>query len=187
MSLLATAAAAFVLPLVPQPAPYTMPAPDHERAAMSVSSTLTLPPDWTQRDDGALVHGPSGARCPAELDGFKRIGLETKGAPDLGICKYAGEQDREGLIRVRQYVRDAGETPLAIQNDRMLIEPPPGSPQVVAGQRVGPGPEKNGAPTQQFVITLARKGLLVDCISRQLKTDDGKVDFVIACMKEQRE
>jgi hypothetical protein len=146
-----------------------------------------LPTGWTQREDGAYVHTASAAICPAELGGLKRAGLEAKAAPDLGICTYTSEQDREGLIRVRQYVRGQGETSLAIQNDIMLIEPPPGSPNVVAGQRVGPGPEKNGAPTQQFVITVAHNGILIDCVSRRLKSDQGDIatDFALACMKVQ--
>jgi hypothetical protein len=155
-------------------------------AAAAVAGTL--PAGWSAREDGAVVHGPSGAVCPTEIAGFKRVGLDSKGAPDLGLCAYTGAQDREGLIRVRQYVPGVGESSLAIQNDKMLMEPQPGR-QIVAGQRVGPGPAKNGAPTQQFVLTIARKGLLVDCISRQLKSDEGKgaMDFALACMELQPE
>lgn len=146
-----------------------------------------LPPGWSARPDATLVHEQSGSSCPLELNGFKRTHIESKGAPDLGVCTYAGEQDREGLIRVRQYVRGAGETPLAAQNDQMLIEPPPGSPMIVAGQRIGPGPDRNGVPTQQFVLTIARNGLLIDCVGRQPKSDDGMVafDFALACKGQQ--
>ncbi len=149
----------------------------------------TIPSDWAVRDDSTLVHAPSGALCPLEIASFKRVGIESKGPPDLGICTYAGEQDLGGLIRVRQYVRGAGETPLAAQNDQMLIEPPAGSPKIVMGLRAGPGPDKNGAPTQQSVITVARKGLLIDCIGRQLQRDrsNGAFDFALACKKQQTE
>ena len=155
----------------------------------ATAAANTLPSDWSAREDGMLIHALSGALCPPEIAGFKRTGVESKGSPDLGICAYAGEQEREGLIRVRQYVRGDGETPLAIENDRMLIEPPPGTPKIVAGQRVGPGPAKNGVPTQQIVITMARTGLLIDCIGRQLKSDhgNGTMDFTLACMKLQDE
>ncbi|MDZ4867732.1 MAG: hypothetical protein SGI91_10445 [Alphaproteobacteria bacterium] len=89
---------------------------------------------------------------------------------------------------MRQYVPGLGDTPLAVQNDKMLMEPQSGR-KIVAGQRVGPGPDKNGAPTQQFVLTIARKGLLVDCITRQLKSDQGKdaMDFAFACSELQPE
>lgn len=167
------------------------------RGALVVLATLafaaaasgdTLPPDWSALEDGMLVHGPSGALCPGEIAGLKRTGVTSMGPPDLGICAYAGAQEREGLIRVRQYVPGAGETPLAAQNDKMLMEPSSGR-KIVAGQRVGPGPDKNGAPTQQFVITVARKGLLIDCVSRQLKSDQGDdaMNFALDCMKQQHE
>lgn len=145
-----------------------------------------LPEGWSARADATLVHAQSGATCPLEIKGFKRVRIESKGAPDLGVCTYAGDQDREGLVRVRQYVRGAGETPLAAQNDRMLMEPPPGSNKVVAGQRVGPGPDRNGAPTQQFVLTVARNGLLIDCLGRQLRSESGMAafDFAMACVDQ---
>jgi hypothetical protein len=144
-----------------------------------------LPAGWSARADATLVHEQSGTTCPPELAGFKRVQIDSKGAPDLGVCTYAGNPDLEGLIRVRQYVRGAGETPLAIQNDQTLMEPPPGSPQIVSAIRSGPGPEGNGAATQQFVITKKRNGLLVDCIGRQPRSDTGKgaSDFALACLK----
>jgi hypothetical protein len=146
-----------------------------------------LPPGWTARDTTLIVHDQSGAKCPAEIAAAKLTKIESKGAPDLGICYYAGDNDREGLVRVRQYVRGIGETPLAIQNDRMLMVPPPGAPDIVSTQRVGPGPERRGAPTQQSVITMKKGGLLVDCVSRQLAGDQGKFDFALACSNLQYE
>jgi hypothetical protein len=147
-----------------------------------------LPAGWTSREDGAFVHQASGAACPAELGGLERTALEAKGAPDLGVCSYAGEQDREGQIRAREYVPGAGETPLAIQNDKTLMEPPSGDRKPMSAIRVGPGPDRNGAPTQQNVITLTRNGLLIDCIGRQPQSDTSKVafDFALACLKQQR-
>jgi len=147
-----------------------------------------LPPGWSAQPDGALAHGSSGATCPLALSGFNRMTIESKGAPDLGICTYAGDNGREGLIRVRQYVRGAGETPLAIQNDQMLMEPPSGGRQIASAIRSGPGPEKNGSKTQQFVLTIARNGLLIDCIGRWLQSDDSEIgsDFALACLQQQR-
>ena len=155
--------------------------------ATTVAFADVLPPGWAAREDGALVHQASGATCPAELGGLKRTQLDAKGAPDLGICGYSGDGDHEGLIRVREYVPGAGETPLAIQNDKMLMEPPLGS-RNVSGIRAGPGPDKNGVPTQQFVVTVTHNKLLIDCIGRQSRTDESKFasDFAIACMTQQR-
>ncbi|MFM9863164.1 MAG: hypothetical protein ACKVRO_06115 [Micropepsaceae bacterium] len=142
--------------------------------------TDPLPADWSPKADGTLNHGPSGAVCPVKLADFARTTIESKGAPDLGICTYAGGNNSEGLIRVRQYVRGQGETPLAIQNDEALIEPKPDTPNVVIGFRVGPGPEKNGAPTRQAVLTTANNGLLIDCIGRQLASDSSEAGFEFA-------
>lgn len=139
-----------------------------------------LPADWSAQPDGTLVHEPSGATCPLNVSGFPRTKIESKGAPDLGICPYTSENDREGLIRVRQYVRGAGETPLAIRNDEALIEPRPGTPNVVIAFRVGPGPEKSGAPTSQTVLTSASNGLLIDCVGRQLASDTSEAAFEFA-------
>jgi hypothetical protein len=156
-------------------------------ASHALALANDLPPGWTARDSTLVVHDQSGAKCPSEIGAAKRTKIESKGAPDLGICYYAGDFDREGLVRVRQYVRGAGETPLAIQNDRMLMEPPPGTPEIVSAQRVGPGPDKGGAPTQQSVITMKKGGLLVDCVSRKLAGDEGKFDFALACSSLQNE
>lgn len=147
-----------------------------------------LPSGWSARADATLLHQQSGATCPLELAGLKRVRIASNGAPDLGICTYAGEPDLEGLIRVRQYVRGAGETPMAIQNDQMIMEPPPGSPKIVSGIRMGPGPTRNGAATQQVVLTITLNGLLIDCIGRQLQSDDSKrgFEFASACTKRQR-
>lgn len=154
----------------------------------ALALAYALPEGWSQRDDGAFVHQASTAICPTELGGLKRTQLASNGPPDLGVCTYTGDADRIGLIRVRQYVRGAGETPLAVQNDQVLIEPKPGQPDVVAGYRAGPGPETNGKPTRQFVLTFTRANkLLIDCIGRQLASDttDTSPDFARACMKLQ--
>lgn len=149
-------------------------------AAAAASHTMPLPPGWGPFGESGLVHGESGAKCPLELASFKRTGIDSRGAPDLGICSYSGDNGREGLVRVRQYVRGQGDTPLAIQNDEALIEPKPGTPDVVIGFRVGPGPEKNGVPTRQAVLTTANNGLLIDCIGRQIASDSSEVGFDFA-------
>lgn len=156
-------------------------------ACVSASATIAwaaeLPLGWTAREADLVIHEQSGARCPLELGGIRRTMIESKGEPDLGICYYADDKDHEGLLRVRQYVRGAGETPLAIQNDRVLMEPEGNERNVVSGVRGGPGPATNGTPTRQFVLTFKRNGLLIDCIGRQLASDQSKFDgdFAIAC------
>jgi hypothetical protein len=156
-------------------------------ASATIASAAELPPGWAAREADLVVHEQSGAKCPLELSGIKRTAIEAKGAPDLGICYYADDKDHEGLLRVRQYVRGAGETPLAIKNDRVLMEPEGNERNAVSGVRSGPGPAKNGAPTRQFVLTFKRNGLLIDCIGRQLGSDQGGFDgdFAIACKRAQ--
>ena len=55
------------------------------------------------------------------------------------------------------------------------------------GIRVGPGPEQNGAPTRQTVLTTANNGLLIDCVGRQLASDSSNAAFEFAqqCMSLQ--
>ena len=142
-----------------------------------------LPPGWSTKEDGAFVHAQSGATCPLTLGGLSRKDLRSAGEPDLGICFYADDKAHEGEVRVRQYVRGRGETPLAIRNDQMLMEPSPGSPKIVIGLRSGPGPERNGVRTSQSVLTKARGGLLIDCVEIQPADDQTKLDFASACMR----
>lgn len=154
----------------------------------SVNAEDILPQGW-RTEDNTLVHEQSGARCPAEIDGLVRKGITSGGTPDLGVCAYAGENDREGLIRVRQYVRGQGETPLAIQNDETLMEPQSGSRIPTMSMRSGPGPEKNGIASRQMVLTIARNGILIDCIGRQLASSQGDTsfEFAIKCKQAQPE
>ena len=94
------------------------------RIALTIAATSTLlaaaamsdplPADWSALTDGTLLHAPSAAKCPLRVASLQRAAIESKGASDLGICFYNDESGREGLIRVRQYVRGAGETQLAI-------------------------------------------------------------------------
>src|SRR6478672_17082 len=83
------------------------------------------------------------------------------------------------------------KSPLAIRNDRALMGlgggpsvPPSG--KLVAADRVGPGPEINGAKTSQAVITSVHGGLLVDCVAQgkpeKAELDYGFENFIKTCM-----
>lgn len=74
MSLLA--AAAFVLPLMPQPEPYTMPAPRHEGMVMAQSGAAA-PPEipqsvWQGERDAKATHLQSQLTCAKAFDEFER-------------------------------------------------------------------------------------------------------------------
>jgi hypothetical protein len=51
--------------------------------------------------------------------------------------------------------------------------------------RVGPGPEIDGEPSQQDVITVKRNGLLIDCAAWEKQTQFAEgspiVEFAINC------
>jgi hypothetical protein len=118
----------------------------------------------------------------------QRTRLEPPADPILGVCVYGDDNDVQGLIRIRRYVPGAGETPLAIQNDAKLMVPSQRDPNVVAAFRGGPGPERNGKPTFQVVITFVVGEHLVDCILRRRSEDaEGKShdQFNHRCMTAQ--
>lgn len=144
--------------------------------------------DWISAGDGGYTHKPSGARCAASVEGFalKKLTMPaTQGS--LGTCEYEDEAGRLGEIRVRRYLPGVGETPLAIQNDKTLMEEATSETgqTTTSTIRVGPGPEIDGAPSQRDVITVKRNGMLIDCAAWEKKSQftDGSpiVEFAIAC------
>jgi hypothetical protein len=155
----------------------------------SSSATQTEASEWDKAGDGSYTHKPSGAICAASVEGFALQGLQmpaTEGS--LGTCEYQDGTGRRGEIRVRRYLPGVGETPLAIQNDKTLMEgAAAGDPnqQPVGAFRVGPGPEIEGAPSQRDVVTVKRNGLLIDCAAWEKRSqfieNSPIVAFAIAC------
>jgi hypothetical protein len=145
--------------------------------------------DWIKAADGSYMHRPSGAFCATEIEGFVLKGVrfpETQSS--LGTCDYADSAGRIGEIRVRRYIAGVGETPSAIQNDEALMKGTvPGDPnnELVSTIRVGPGPEIDGEPSQQDVITVKQNGLLIDCAAWEKQTQFAEgspiVEFAINC------
>jgi hypothetical protein len=134
----------------------------------------TLPEGWQETLDGGYAHAASGITCAKQIGTFGLTSLEGHAAPNvLGTCIYSGGELRIGKLRVRRYVEGAGETPLAIRNDEVLMHPErqPADQRAVFAERAGPGPGVAGTRTQQLVMTFVSHGFLVDCIV-QGKHDD---------------
>jgi hypothetical protein len=124
------------------------------------------PEGWTFGADGP-VHTESGTVCPAESDGFNPVALSGPSEPNiLGICYY---EDSLGTgdagVRVRRYLRDVGETPEAIANDRLLMEPRPGEPPPLFTVRIEPFTSGGVKRSARVTITKMVHGLLVDCFA----------------------
>jgi hypothetical protein len=147
--------------------------------------------DWTKAGDGSYSHKPSGALCAASVGGFTLKGLQLLAVEGrLGTCEYADSSGRRGEIRVRRYLPGVGETPLAIENDKTLMEggTVPGQPdqKPTSTIRIGPGPAIDGEPSQREVITVKRNGLLIDCAAwekvSQFTNNSPIVEFAISCL-----
>jgi hypothetical protein len=151
--------------------------------ADNTPSAASIPPDgWALNNDGSYLHAQSGVICAKIVGTYNFVRFGEPSDPNiLGTCVYSGGDVRVGEIRVRKFVDGMGETPLAIQNDRVLMgvapmaNAPPGA-KVLSAHRVGPGPEINGEETTQVVLTSARSGLLVDCISLT-KRDKAEIEY----------
>ncbi len=125
-----------------------------------------LPQGWTARaGDGAFVHTESGVACLPAFGAFTRQKLEGPSSPNiLGICIYADAKGRPAGVRVRRYMENVGDSPLAIQNDRNLISPPNGQ-HLVATMRVTPVALDDGTHIQRLTFTVLRNGMLTDCFA----------------------
>ncbi|HEY2034360.1 MAG TPA: hypothetical protein VGH02_11800 [Rhizomicrobium sp.] len=145
----------------------------------------SVPAGWTQNKDG-YVHSASGVRCPASVADYTFKSIEVPSDPGFeGVCTYVKGDGETGLVRVRYYIENVGETPLAIKNDYGLMHPDAaGTPGKIMGAfRGGPGPVVNGTQTYQFVLTTTRNGYLIDCIARHTDKAMPPNDFPFACQK----
>jgi hypothetical protein len=128
--------------------------------AAATTASAPLLPGWTKTADGSLSHKESNVTCPAKVAGFSLGGLEKgKDENTLGICSYTASKERTAQIRVRRYVKGAGDTPMAVTNDETLMEP--GELNIVSAVRVTPMPEEERAAD---VVTVTVNRLLIDCI-----------------------
>jgi hypothetical protein len=133
-----------------------------------------------------LYAQPSGAVCATSVQGFALKGLDlsaTEGS--LGICNYADGAGRVAQIRVRHYLPGVGETALAIENDKKLMESS-ADPKSSSAIRAGPGPAIDGQTSLRDVITVRRNDLLIDCAAwEKMSQSDGTspiMDFAIGCL-----
>jgi hypothetical protein len=136
-----------------------------------------LPDGWTLDSNGSYAQSQSGVICAKTVGSYNFVRLDGASDPNiLGVCVYSGGDVRVGEIRIRKFADGVGETPLAIQNDRVLMgKAPTGAPAgavIKFAERMGPGPEIDGQQTSQAVITSLRGGLLVDCISLTKRDKD---------------
>jgi hypothetical protein len=159
---------------------------DSESAPAPTPAPAPSAADWIKASDGSYTHKPSGATCPTSVQGFSLKGLDlsaTEGS--LGICDYADSAGRIAEIRVRQYLPGVGETALATENDRKLMESS-GGQRLDSTIRVGPGPAIDGQTSQRDVITIRRNDLLIDCAAWEKlapSTDNSAImDFAINCL-----
>lgn len=142
---------------------------------VSAAAAAQLPAGWVQKADGELSHKESGAICPAKLGVYALKGLQA--GPDkntLGICAYEHPKGPTGQIRVRRYVKGVGDTPMAITNDRGLMEPS-GEHEMIAAVRMTPLPEQDGEMQLAHVITITVNKLLIDCIA--VRPADEKIEI----------
>jgi hypothetical protein len=146
------------------------------------AAAAPVPDGWTRADDGTYAHTQSGVICHPAKGPYTLVQVDGASDPGiLGVCQYSAGPLRIGKIRVRTFIDGAGETPLAIQNDRTLMGVipaqgvPPGG-RLVEAFRAGPGPAIDGTPTAQVVITSVVNGAMVDCIS-QTAQDKAERDF----------
>jgi hypothetical protein len=130
---------------------------------MLLAFALAVPLGWSETPDGPR-HEASGIVCPLAVETFTLQGVVLNAEPRfLGICQYAAEDGRAGAIRVRAFVRGAGETNQAIRNDLALMEPEDGKPPPEMTARSGSGDPVDGRETSMLTITIRRGALLVDC------------------------
>jgi hypothetical protein len=142
--------------------------------------------DWIKASDGSYTHKPSGTLCATTVQGFalKRLDLSAiEGS--LGICDYIDSAGRIAEIRVRQYLPGVGETALAIENDRKLMESS-ADQKLSSAIRAGPGPAIDGQTSLRDVITVRRNDLLIDCAAwEKMSQSDGTspiMEFAIGCL-----
>lgn len=139
---------------------------------------------WTTDSNGP-AHALSETKCPRESDGFKTVRFSGPAEPNiLGTCLY---EDAMGTgdagIRVRRYMAGVGETPEAIANDRMLMEPDPRNGAPLFTVRIAPLTFADGKRGARLTITKIRGGLLIDCYAEDADFGNATAKVAALCGK----
>ena len=148
------------------------------------SSASQLPPPlgWSIAAD-SIVHEESTTRCTNDVAGFLPLRLSGPVEPNvLGTCHYedpAGGGDVG--IQVRRYMRGVGESRDAIVNDRMLMEPRPGSLTPGFAARMLPVKTRDGQMGGLVIITKVRNGFLVDCFAEGRGLEEASKKIALIC------
>jgi hypothetical protein len=140
----------------------------------------TLPDGWSL-DGNRTVHEASATRCLHEISGFRPLRLAGPLQPNiLGTCRYDDESGwGTAGMQVRRYMRDTGESRLAIENDRALMEPNGQSPMMMV--RFAPTTNKKGEMGGIVIITKTRNGLLIDCFAEGASLEDASKKIGLFC------
>jgi hypothetical protein len=152
----------------------------HENPNSAAGEAMTRA-GW-RMEAGAARHEASTTTCPAALPGFDALVFTGPAEPNvLGTCTYkdsAGAGDTG--IQVRRYIRDAGESREAIQNDRALMEPRGANPpfMVVRFQQIMTRDGKSGG---RVIITKTRGGLLIDCFGEAQSLEKASEKIGLFC------
>ena len=152
---------------------------DGEHASNPSLPTI-LPVGWSEAGD-VMLHEASGTRCPHDISGFHAMRLSGPVEPNiLGTCRYEDPSgwDEAGM-QVRRYMRDVGESRLAIENDRALLEPRGGTPMMMV--RFAPVTNRNGEMGGVVIITKTRNGLLIDCFAEGASLEDASKKIALFC------
>ena len=150
-------------------------------SAPAQSAANQSPDGWTKDAGGGFAHVSSETKCPLESDGFKTLLFSGAAEPNIvGICHYADAMDTgDAGIRLRRYLAGVGESPEAIANDRMLIEPGSNGPPLFT-VRIAPL-TVNGKSGARLTITKVRGGLLVDCYAEDVDFNNATAKVAALC------
>ena len=153
-----------------------------ESAPIPSGSASAMPEGWSL-DGDRTVHEASATRCMNEIAGFRAMRLSGPVGPNIvGTCRY---DDASGAgdagMQVRRYLRDVGESPEAIANDRALMEPGEGHGTPMMMVRFAPVTTRNGQMGGVVIITKARNGFLIDCFGEGRSIEDASRKIGLFC------
>ncbi len=153
-----------------------------ENAPNPSAPAASMPEGWS-RDGDRTVHEASATRCLNEIAGFRTMRLSGPVEPNIvGTCRY---EDASGAgdagMQVRRYMRNVGESPEAIANDRALMEPGEGHGTPMMMVRFAPVTTRNGQMGGVVIITKARNGFLIDCFGEGRSIEDASKKIGLFC------
>ena len=139
---------------------------------------------WTS-DSAGHAHALSETKCPLESDAFKQVRFSGAAEPNIiGTCLY---EDAMGTgdagITVRRYMQGVGDSPDAIANDRLLMEPNPTRGAPLFTVRIDPVMFDDGKRGARMTITKMRGGLLIDCFAVDADFANAGAKIAALCAK----